>query len=117
MQPSSQSRTPSSRALCVVALAAVLGLVSTSSEMAAAPALAVTSIQSTRVADLVVLGRGFDAGLREGMVCRVTRDGLEIAEVQLVGLRPDSAAALILSLAPAQAIRAGDCVTVKTLKI
>ena len=117
MQPSSQSRSPSSRALLVVALAAVLGPVSASSAMAAAPAVAVTSLQSTRVADLVILGHGFDAGLREGMVCRVTRDGHEIAEVQLVGLRPHSAAALILRLAPAQGIRAGDCVTVKTVNI
>ena len=77
---------------------------------------AVLAVQSTRVADLVFLGRGFDAGLRQGMVCRVTRGGTEIADVLLVELRPTCASALIVGQVPGQSIRAGDIATVKTLK-
>lgn len=82
----------------------------------AATNIAVAGVQPTRVADLVLLDAGFDAGLRQGMVCRVTRGGLEVAEVLLVDLRPAHSAALILNLAPRQAIRAGDSVRVKLLK-
>ena len=83
---------------------------------AATPGVAVAAVQSTRVADLVLLGGGFDAGLRQGMVCRVTRGTTEIAEVLLVEIRPACSAALILNLAPKQAIRAGDTASVKILK-
>ena len=83
---------------------------------AATPTAAVVAVQPTRVADLVLLGGGFDAGLRQGMVCRVTRGGTEIAEVLLVELRPNCSAALILNLAPKQSIRAGDTASVKILK-
>ena len=76
----------------------------------------VVAVQPTRVADLVLLGHGFDAGLRQGMVCRVTRGGAAIAEVLLVELRPACASALIVSLAPGQSIRAGDVASVKILK-
>ena len=69
-----------------------------------------------RVADLVLLGGGFDAGLRQGMVCRVTRGATEIAEVLLVELRPTCSAALILNLAPKQSIHAGDLARIKVLK-
>ena len=61
---------------------------------------AVVAVQPTRVADLVMLNGGFDAGLRQGMVCRVTRGTTEVAEVLLVELRPTCSAALILNLAP-----------------
>jgi hypothetical protein len=77
---------------------------------------AVVGLRATRVADLVLLGAGFDAGLRQGMVCRVTRGGSDIAEVVLVELRDHVSAALILSLVPKQAIRVGDLVAVKTFK-
>ena len=77
---------------------------------------AVVAIQPTRVADLVLLNGGFDAGLRQGMVCRVTRGGTDIAEVLLVELRPSCSAALILNLAPKQSIRAGDTASIKVLK-
>ena len=77
----------------------------------------VVAVQATRVADLVLLGAGFSAGLRQGMVFSVVRGGVEIAEVVLVELRPRAAAALILNLAPGQSIRAGDTATVKTLKV
>ena len=83
---------------------------------AAVPAVHVVAIQPTRIADLVLLGGGFDAGLRQGMVCRVTRGPTEIAEVLLVELRPGCSAALILNLAPRQSIRAGDTASVKILK-
>ena len=76
----------------------------------------VVAVQPTRVADLVLLGRGFDAGLRQGMVCRVTRGGTEIAEVLLVELRPNCSAALILNLASKQSIHAGDTASIKVLK-
>lgn len=100
--------------------AAVLGLGLAigypSSAIAAAPAAAVVSIASAGAADLVLLDGGFGAGLREGMVCRVTRGTTEIAEVLLVELRPTCSSALILSLAPRQSIRAGDIASIKVLK-
>lgn len=77
----------------------------------------VVAVQATRVADVVLLGAGFDAGLRQGMVCSVRRDGAEVGEVVLVDLRPRAGAALILRLAPGQSIQAGDIATVKTLKV
>jgi hypothetical protein len=77
----------------------------------------VVAVQATRVADVVLLGAGFDAGLRQGMVFSVTRGGSEIAEIVLVDLRPRASAGLILQLAPGQSIRAGDTATVKTLKV
>jgi hypothetical protein len=76
----------------------------------------VVAVQPTRVADLVLLGRGFDAGLRSGMVCGVTRGMTEIADVLLVELRPTCSAALILSVTPGQSIRAGDVASIKILK-
>ncbi len=76
----------------------------------------VVAVQSTRVADLVLLSAGFDAGLRQGMVCRLTRSGADVAEIILVDLRPACASALIVSLAPGQSIRAGDVASIKILK-
>jgi hypothetical protein len=81
-----------------------------------AASAAVVAVQPARVADLVLLDGGFAAGLREGMVCRVTRGAAEIAEILLVDLRPACSAALIVSVAPRQSIRAGDVATVKILK-
>jgi hypothetical protein len=79
-------------------------------------AAVVVAVQATRVADLVLLDHGFDAGLRQGMVCRVTRGATEIADVLLVELRPNCSAALILSVAPKQSIRGGDAAAIKILK-
>jgi hypothetical protein len=93
-----------------------VGGVSASFLHAASPAATVTAIQPSRVADLILLQGGFDAGLRQGMVCRVTRGGAEIAEILLVELRPTHASALILRVAAQQAIRAGDIASVKILK-
>ncbi len=93
-----------------------LGFLAVSLGLAAAPTAPVVSVQPTRVADLVMLGGGFEVGLRQGMVCRITRGDTAIAEVLLVDLRPDCSAALILSVAPRQSIRAGDRASVKILK-
>jgi hypothetical protein len=79
-------------------------------------AVEVLAVHPTRVADLVLLTAGFGAGLREGMICRVTRGRQEIAEVVLVGLRPNCSAALIMSVAPKQSIRPGDAASIKVLK-
>jgi hypothetical protein len=103
------------RVLKVAALAAFVFSLS-SFVMAAAPAASVVAIEQNRVADLILLSRGFDAGLRQGMVCRVTRGATEIAEVLLVELRPTCSAALILNVAPKQAIRSGDVASIKILK-
>jgi hypothetical protein len=82
----------------------------------AAPALTVAIVQPTRVADMVMINGGFDAGLRQGMVCRVTRGTTEIAEILVVEVRPTFSAALITSLAPKQSIHAGDAAALKILK-
>jgi hypothetical protein len=99
-------------------VAALLALVISrpSLVIAASPAAVVTSIQPTRVADLVLLDGGFDAGLREGMVCRVARGTTAIAEVLLVEVRPTCSAALIVSSVPQQSIRTGDTASIKILK-
>lgn len=76
----------------------------------------VVAVEQTRVADLVMLGRGFDAGLRQGMVCRVLRGTTEVAEILVVDLRPSCSAALILNVARGQSIRAGDVASIKVLK-
>jgi hypothetical protein len=83
---------------------------------AAVPAGTVVSVEPTRLADLILLSQGFNAGLREGMVCRIQRGATDIAEVVLVELRPTCSAALILSLAPQQSIRTGDTASIKVLK-
>ena len=82
----------------------------------ASGSLEVVAVQPARTADLVLLGHGFDAGLRQGMVCRVTRGSADIAEILLVEVRPTCSAALITSLAPKQSIHAGDTAAVKILK-
>ena len=76
----------------------------------------VVAMQPARTVDLVLLDAGFDAGLRAGMVCHVSRGALAIGDVLLVELRSTAAAALILSLTPNQAIHSGDDVAVKILK-
>ena len=108
----SLTRFRGARAAALIAF----GLLTSPFGLQAAPAASVVTIQPSRVADLILLDRGFDAGLRQGMVCRVTRGPAEIAEVLLVELRPNCSAALILSLAPQQSIRAGDTAAVKVLK-
>ena len=110
---------PVSSAIRAFKAAAVLGVVACQSSLVVAapvPVVSVVSLEATPTADLVLLGHGFNAGLRQGMVCRLTRDGAVIGEVVLVELRPTCASALIVSLAPGQSIRAGDVASVKILK-
>jgi hypothetical protein len=76
----------------------------------------VVAVHSARLADIVLLGHGHDAGLRQGMICRVTRGGSDVAEIILVDLRPNCGSALIVSLSPGQSIRKGDMASVKILK-
>ena len=97
-------------------LALVAAVPFTGRAATASHAAAVVAVQPARVADLVLLDGGFEAGLRQGMVCRVTRGATEIAEVLLVELRPNCSAALILSVAPGQSIHAGDVAAIKILK-
>jgi len=78
--------------------------------------VAVVATQPARTTDLVVLDAGNNVGLRAGMVCHVTRGALPVGDVLLVELRPNAAAALILSLTPNQAILNGDQIAVEVLK-
>ncbi len=100
----------------VIAVASATTLSAALVDMRSVEAAPVVAVQTTRVADIVLLGAGFTAGLRQGMVCRITRGDVDVAEVVLVDLRLRSGAALILQLAPGQSIRTGDVATVKTLK-
>ena len=85
-------------------------------DVAAPKVVEVVGVHPTRIADLIVLGDGFDAGLRQGMVCRITRGASDIAEIILVDLRANCGSALIVSLSPGQSIRPGDVASVKVLK-
>lgn len=76
----------------------------------------VVAVQPAGAADLVLLSHGYEAGLRQGMVCRLVRGGSEIAEVLVVDLRPSCSAALILNVAARQSIRPGDSATIKVQK-
>ena len=81
------------------------------------------SVQESRICrlvslpatDLVVIDSGFEAGLRQGMVCTVSRGGSILGELLLVDLRLQAANALILDLASGQGLRVGDLVAVKTV--
>jgi hypothetical protein len=75
----------------------------------------ISRIASLPSADLVVLDAGFEAGLREGMVCTVSRGDESLGELLLVDLRPRAATALILDLAAGQRLQSGDAVAVKTV--
>ncbi|MEN9636369.1 MAG: hypothetical protein RL077_4773 [Verrucomicrobiota bacterium] len=76
----------------------------------------VAAVHSSRLADLVIIRQGYNSGLRQGMVCSVKRGRTEIAEVLVVGLRPDTSAAVILSVSPNQSIHLDDVIAVKILK-
>jgi len=92
------------------------GLLASGLALAATPTGTVAGIASGTVADLVVVGRGMDAGFRAGMVCRVARAKSEIGELLLVEVRPTCASALITNLAVGQSVRTGDVVTSKISK-
>jgi hypothetical protein len=73
-------------------------------------------IFETRHTDLVLVQGGFDAGFRNGMVCRVLRGPEDIGEVMLVDVRKRSAAAVIVRLEVGQVISPSDSVRIKTVK-
>ncbi len=78
-------------------------------------ATTVLDIHPAQAADIIVLGAGFEAGYRQGMVCRITRSGTPIGEILLIDLRLKTAAAYILNLENGQSIQPGDTVSVKTI--
>jgi len=90
--------------------------VAASAGTAATRAGTVLAVEAGSVADLVVLDAGFDGGLRQGMLCRLVRDGREMGEVILVAVRPAVSAALITRLAADQTVRSGDVALLKLLK-
>ena len=102
------------RGLKIAVLLALLSGLSTF--VSAAPATTVVAIEPTRVADLVLLRGGFDAGLRQGMICTLTRGTAAIAEVLVVDVRPAHSAALILNVTPQQSIRSGDLAAITLVK-
>ncbi len=106
-------RSPRGAALAALAV----GCSSIALAATAAPAARVAAVEATRVADLVMLDGGFNASLRQGMVCRIVRGTADVAEVLVVEVRPNCCAALILSVAPKQSIRAGDLAAVKVHKV
>ncbi len=75
----------------------------------------ISLVANLPAADLVVLDNGFEAGLRQGMVCTVTRSGEMVGELLLVDLRPRAASALILDLTAGRGLQPGDTVAVKTV--
>jgi hypothetical protein len=104
------------RILQAVSLALVVAAPLSASAASTTGVAEVVAVESSRVTDIVLLGRGFDAGLRQGMMCRLTRGTTEIAEVLLVELRSTCSAALIVRLAPRQSIRPGDMAAIKVIK-
>lgn len=74
----------------------------------------VVRVASLSVADLVLLDAGYESGLRQGMVCSVSRDSELIGELLLVDLRQNSASAVITALS-GHSVRPGDQVAVKTV--
>ncbi len=68
----------------------------------------VRAIESNPVADILVLKGGADVGLRQGMLCRVVREGRELAEIIVVEVRFHHSAALLSGPAPELSLRPGD---------
>ena len=75
----------------------------------------IVRIEATPVADLVVLDAGYEAGLRQSMVCQVIRSGEPLGKLLLVELRSNAATALILNLTPGRSLLSGDTVAVQTV--
>ena len=76
----------------------------------------VHEIQSTEVTDLVMIAAGHREGYRPGMVCRVTRDGVPVAEILMVEVRERVSAAIIVGIFSENIIEPGDAVRVKTVQ-
>jgi hypothetical protein len=104
---------------CFVALSlAFIGVASAGAAVSGARSVGaarVTQIGRTPVADLVVLDAGLDAGLRQGMICIVTRGVEKIGELQLVDLRSQASNAVILDIKAGESLLKGDQVAVKTV--
>jgi hypothetical protein len=75
----------------------------------------IVRIETTSAADLVVLDVGFEAGLRQSMVCQVSRSGESLGKLLLVELRSNASTALILNLNSGLSLQRGDVVTVQTV--
>jgi hypothetical protein len=106
------------RSLALPLALAFAGMVSLRAEVSigrSVGAARIAQVASLSATDLVILDAGFEAGLRQGMVCTVTRDGANLGELLLVDLRPRAASALILDLSSGQGLQPGDLVAVKTV--
>ena len=88
-------------------------VVAAARQSASIGATTVSAVQPTDAADVILLATGFSAGLRQGMICQVTRGPKLVAELVLVDLRAHAGAGLITSLQVDEVIRPGDTVTVK----
>ena len=99
----------------VVALSGVASLRAAISVERSVESARITRVANLPEADLVLVDAGYEAGLRQGMVCTVTRSGEKLGELLLVDLRPRAASALILDLASGKALQSGDAVAVKTV--
>jgi len=97
--------------LALTCAASAVATITVERSVGTAQIIRVASLPS---ADLVVLDAGFEAGLRQGMVCTVSRSGESLGELLLVELRPRAATALILGLATGRSLQSGDSVAVKT---
>ena len=75
----------------------------------------IVRIEALPAADLVVLDAGYEAGLRQSMVCKVSRGGEFLGELLLVELRPRAATALILHRTTGRTLQSGDTVAVQTV--
>lgn len=76
----------------------------------------VLGVYSASTADLVLLRGGYDAGFRNGMVCVVEDQEETVAEMLLVDVRHNCAAALITNLEDGQVIEAGHQVRIKAVR-
>lgn len=102
----------------LTSLTALFGAVSVRAEIAIERSVGqarIAKVVAASSADIVVLDAGHEAGLRQGMVCSVTRADEKLAELVLVELRPRASSALILDLKSDRSLQAGDSVIVKTV--
>ena len=97
-------------------LAFAVGLLRASQAHAGSAAMNVIAIEGTDRADLLFIDAGLGSGLRQGMTCLVFRGGQRVAELLLVDARQSVSSALIVRIAPAEAVKLGDTVSVKTFK-
>ena len=104
------------RLVCVAAaLAGAVSLNAAVSVERSVGSARITRVASTPAADLVLIDAGYEAGLRQGMVCVASRDGEKLGELLLVDLRSRAASAVILDLKSGRSLHSGDSVAVKTV--